>query len=101
MAYYLIFYDNMYNDKPEFTFEEVYQYAYSLTDYLIMEYGLASYKELCKKCSVKNDKAYKSGEIMNAAVEELFHISLKELEHNWRTSERHKIRHIRHKQYSQ
>ena len=60
MARYTVFGQAQYSGEAEITLCDAYEYAVSVTNFLIGRFGLPSYLDLCRKC--KSDKEHLAGD---------------------------------------
>jgi hypothetical protein len=82
MARYTVFYEWQYTSRAEYDSHQSYAYAYSVAAYLIQAYGLEKYLELCG--TVVADQEHLAGEMLADAIQEVYGVSIEELEAGWR-----------------
>ncbi|MCW3096745.1 MAG: Peptidase superfamily [Chthonomonadaceae bacterium] len=82
LAHSHVFYEWLYVAEPTYPADAKYAHAAALSDYLINRYGMDQFKELCRKTAydAKQDPAAQ----LHKSTAEIYGISLRELEQNWR-----------------
>jgi hypothetical protein len=83
MTRYTLFYEWLYTKHPENESDKSYSYAYSMAAYLIDNFGMEKYLDLCRKSAT--DKQQEAGEKFAQAVQDVYARSASNLEAAWRS----------------
>jgi hypothetical protein len=82
LARYDVFFEGQHVKAPEFAPYDYYVHAHAFVGYMIERYGLEKFKRLC--CNAGTTTPAEAGERLANAVQDIYGLSLKELEQQWR-----------------